>query len=123
MALRLFREMQALGFDRRALPYATLLSVAGSLPHIGIGKQINAQLNTLLLKAMPGLNDTGKALLGPFSEQVMAIQNIGSPVLVSENQVPLSELVICNHYMLIMHQTELINCPSSSVARTSLAHD
>jgi hypothetical protein len=45
--LQLFREMQALDFDRRALPYATLLSVAGSLPHIGIGKQINAQLVSL----------------------------------------------------------------------------
>jgi pentatricopeptide repeat protein len=47
MALQLFREMRALGFDRRALPYATLLSVAGSLPHIGIGKPINAQLASL----------------------------------------------------------------------------
>ncbi|KAF7027907.1 hypothetical protein CFC21_039899 [Triticum aestivum] len=44
--------------------------------------------NTLLLKAIPGLNDIGKALLGPVSEQVMVLQNIGSSVLVSENQLP-----------------------------------
>jgi len=42
----------------------------------------------LLLKAIPGLNDIGKALLGPVSEQVMILQNIGSSVLVSENQLP-----------------------------------
>nr|CAB3472606.1 unnamed protein product [Digitaria exilis] len=44
--------------------------------------------NTLLLKAIPGLNDIGKALLGPVSEQVMVLQNIGSSVLVSPNQLP-----------------------------------
>ncbi|KAF0933619.1 hypothetical protein E2562_018857 [Oryza meyeriana var. granulata] len=43
--------------------------------------------NTLLLRAIPGLNDMGKALLGPVSEQVMVLQNIGSSVLVSENQL------------------------------------
>jgi Zn-dependent protease with chaperone function len=43
--------------------------------------------NTLLLRAVPGLNDMGKALLGPVSEQVMVLQNIGSSVLVSENQL------------------------------------
>ncbi|KAM0918104.1 hypothetical protein ACQ4PT_009067 [Festuca glaucescens] len=51
--------------------------------------------NTLLLKAIPGLNDIGKALLGPVSEQVMVLQNIGSSVLVSENQLPeLHQLMI-----------------------------
>lgn len=51
--------------------------------------------NTLLLRAIPGLNDMGKALLGPVSEQVMVLQNIGTSVLVSENQLP--EL----HHLLI----------------------
>ncbi|KAL6626543.1 hypothetical protein ACP70R_030269 [Stipagrostis hirtigluma subsp. patula] len=44
--------------------------------------------NTLLLRAVPGLNDMGKALLGPVSEQVMVLQNIGTSVLVSPNQLP-----------------------------------
>ncbi|MFS8032269.1 putative peptidase M48, CAAX prenyl protease 1 [Helianthus anomalus] len=46
--------------------------------------------NTLLLKAIPGLNEIGKALLGSITEQVMVLENIGTSVLVSENQ--LSEL-------------------------------
>lgn len=33
---------------------------------------------------------TGKALLGAVSEQVMVLPNIGTSVLVSENQVHLS---------------------------------
>nr|XP_016438714.1 PREDICTED: protease HtpX homolog [Nicotiana tabacum] len=44
--------------------------------------------NTLLLRAIPGLNDIGKALLGSVSEQVMLLENIGTSVLVSENQLP-----------------------------------
>lgn len=76
--------------------------------------------NTLLLRAIPGLNDIGKALLGngmglletdflllyfihiyicsnlwfefmlntgTVSEQVMLLENIGTSVLVTENQV------------------------------------
>ncbi|KAJ0433229.1 putative CAAX prenyl protease 1 [Helianthus annuus] len=46
--------------------------------------------NTLLLKAIPGLNEIGKALLWSITEQVMVLENIGTSVLVSENQ--LSEL-------------------------------
>nr|XP_043606406.1 protease HtpX homolog [Erigeron canadensis] len=46
--------------------------------------------NTLLLRAIPGLNEIGKALLGTIAEQVMVLENIGTSVLVSENQ--LSEL-------------------------------
>ncbi|PWA98650.1 peptidase family M48 family protein [Artemisia annua] len=46
--------------------------------------------NTLLLRAIPGLNEIGKALLGSIAEQVMVLENIGTSVLVSENQ--LSEL-------------------------------
>ncbi|KAM7506496.1 hypothetical protein LguiA_016949 [Lonicera macranthoides] len=46
--------------------------------------------NTLILRAIPGLNEIGKALLGTIGEQVMVLENIGTSVLVSENQ--LSEL-------------------------------
>ncbi|XP_006356020.1 uncharacterized protein [Solanum tuberosum] len=51
--------------------------------------------NTLLLRAIPGLNDIGKALLGTVSEQIMLLENIGTSVLVSENQLP--EL----HYLVV----------------------
>lgn len=44
--------------------------------------------NTLLLRAVPGLNDIGKALLGTVTEQVMLLENIGTSVLVTENQLP-----------------------------------
>lgn len=44
--------------------------------------------NTLLLRAIPGLNEIGKALLGTITEQVMVLENIGTSVLVSENQLP-----------------------------------
>ncbi|KAF8724022.1 hypothetical protein HU200_021029 [Digitaria exilis] len=65
MVLQLFRKMQKIGFDRRTLPYASLLSVAGSLPHIGIGKQIQAQLVVL------GLTSeylVGNALIDMYSK-------------------------------------------------------
>ncbi|KAI5672208.1 hypothetical protein M9H77_12572 [Catharanthus roseus] len=44
--------------------------------------------NTLLLRAIPGLNDIGKALLGTVTEQVMLLENIGTSVRVNENQLP-----------------------------------
>ncbi|KAJ4729462.1 Peptidase family M48 family protein [Melia azedarach] len=44
--------------------------------------------NTLLLRAIPGLNDLGKALLGSMTEQIMLLENIGTSVLVSKNQLP-----------------------------------
>ncbi|ERN09949.1 uncharacterized protein LOC18438115 [Amborella trichopoda] len=44
--------------------------------------------NTSLLRAIPGLNELGKALLGPISEQVMILENIGTSVLVATNQLP-----------------------------------
>lgn len=51
--------------------------------------------NTLILKAIPGLNEIGKALLGTVSEQVMLLENIGTSVLVSKNQLPeLHELML-----------------------------
>ncbi|CAL4977209.1 unnamed protein product [Urochloa decumbens] len=58
--------------------------------------------NTLMLRAIPGLNDMGKALLGPVSEQVMVLQNIGSSVLVSPNQLP--EL-----HQLLVEAAKLLN--------------
>ncbi|TMW91233.1 hypothetical protein EJD97_014585 [Solanum chilense] len=51
--------------------------------------------NTLLLRAIPGLKDIGKALLGTVSEQIMLLENIGTSVLVSEDQLP--EL----HYLMV----------------------
>lgn len=43
--------------------------------------------NTALLRAVPGLNEFGKMLLGPVSEKVMLLENIGTSVLVTENQL------------------------------------
>lgn len=43
--------------------------------------------NTLILRAIPGLNDLAKVLLGTIAEQVMLLENIGTSVLVSENQL------------------------------------
>ncbi|XP_010248991.1 PREDICTED: uncharacterized protein LOC104591708 isoform X1 [Nelumbo nucifera] len=43
--------------------------------------------NTLLLRAIPGLNELGKVLLGTVTEQVMLLENIGTSVLVGENQL------------------------------------
>ncbi|KAF8390640.1 hypothetical protein HHK36_025167 [Tetracentron sinense] len=43
--------------------------------------------NTLLLRTIPGLNELGKAILGSIAEQVMLLENIGTSVLVAENQL------------------------------------
>lgn len=51
--------------------------------------------NTLILRAIPGLNELGKALLGTITEQVMLLENIGTSVLVSKNQlVDLHQLMV-----------------------------
>ncbi|PPS16500.1 hypothetical protein GOBAR_AA04094 [Gossypium barbadense] len=43
--------------------------------------------NTLILKAIPGLNELGRALLaGTVTEQIMLLENIGTSVLVSKDQ-------------------------------------
>ncbi|OAY78079.1 putative pentatricopeptide repeat-containing protein [Ananas comosus] len=42
--LDLFREMQLMGFDRKACPFASLLSVAGAVPSVQMGRQIHAQV-------------------------------------------------------------------------------
>lgn len=44
--------------------------------------------NTLMLRAIPGLNEVGKAVLGSVGEQVMLLENIGTSILVSQNQLP-----------------------------------
>ncbi|KAH7577194.1 hypothetical protein ACOSQ2_002006 [Xanthoceras sorbifolium] len=44
--------------------------------------------NTVLLRTIPGLTELGKALLGTVTEQIMLLENIGTSVLVSENQLP-----------------------------------
>ncbi|KAJ3708812.1 hypothetical protein LUZ61_012517 [Rhynchospora tenuis] len=43
--------------------------------------------NTLLFRAIPGLDELGKSLIGPVSEQIMLLQNIGTSVQVSKNQL------------------------------------
>ncbi|BBM98691.1 hypothetical protein MPTK1_1g15490 [Marchantia polymorpha subsp. ruderalis] len=43
--------------------------------------------NTTLLRAIPGLSEVGKFLLGSTAEQVMLLENIGTSVLVGENQL------------------------------------
>eukprot|EP00252_Welwitschia_mirabilis_P017591 TRINITY_DN3894_c0_g1_i1.p1 TRINITY_DN3894_c0_g1~~TRINITY_DN3894_c0_g1_i1.p1 ORF type:complete len:331 (-),score=43.16 TRINITY_DN3894_c0_g1_i1:104-1096(-) len=43
--------------------------------------------NTALLKSFPGLNEIGKMILGPIAEQVMLLENIGTSVRVTENQL------------------------------------
>ncbi|XP_030953581.1 uncharacterized protein LOC115976442 isoform X2 [Quercus lobata] len=58
--------------------------------------------NTLILRAIPGLNQLGKALLGTVAEQVMLLENIGTSVLVSKDQ--LSDL-----HRLMMEAAEVLN--------------
>ncbi|KAJ3683289.1 hypothetical protein LUZ60_013516 [Juncus effusus] len=58
--------------------------------------------NTLLLRAIPGLDEFGKALIGPVTEQIMLLQNIGTSVQVSENQ--LSDL-----YQLLQEAAKILN--------------
>ncbi|KAG8046230.1 hypothetical protein GUJ93_ZPchr0008g13736 [Zizania palustris] len=64
--LLMFREMQKLGFVRQALPYASILSLAGSLPHVQIGKQVHAQLILLGLASDEDL--LGNALIDMYSK-------------------------------------------------------
>ncbi|KAL6890561.1 hypothetical protein ACP4OV_008816 [Aristida adscensionis] len=63
--LQLFREMLSLGFDRRVLPYSSLLSAAGSLPDIKIGKQIHAHV---VLLGLASENLVGNALIDMYSK-------------------------------------------------------
>ncbi|XP_040936746.1 protease HtpX homolog isoform X3 [Gossypium hirsutum] len=45
--------------------------------------------NTLLLRAIPGLNEIGRAILaGTVTEQIMLLENIGTSILVSKDQLP-----------------------------------
>ncbi|KAH0984911.1 hypothetical protein GBA52_012088 [Prunus armeniaca] len=43
--------------------------------------------NTLILRVIPGLNELGKILLGSIAEQVMLLENIGTSLLVSKDQL------------------------------------
>ncbi|KAL9276969.1 hypothetical protein ACSQ67_025483 [Phaseolus vulgaris] len=63
------------------------------------------QQNTLILRAIPGLNELGKALLGTVAEQVMLLENIGTSVLVSKNQLP-------DLYHLMVEAAEILNVDS-----------
>lgn len=58
--------------------------------------------NTLLLRTIPGLNQVGKALLGTIAEQVMVLENIGTSVLVAENQLP-------SLHKLMVEAAEILN--------------
>eukprot|EP00897_Mesotaenium_endlicherianum_P007307 jgi/Mesen1/6604/ME000338S05773 len=44
--------------------------------------------NTALLRALPGLDDLARLLLGSVAEQVMAMENLGTSILVSPKQLP-----------------------------------
>lgn len=44
--------------------------------------------NTLIMRAIPGLNDIVKGVLGTIAERFMVLENMGNSVLVSENQLP-----------------------------------
>lgn len=56
----------------------------------------------MILRAIPGLSELGKVLLGTVTEQVMLLENIGTSILVSENQ--LSDL-----YQLIIEAAKVLN--------------
>ncbi|GAB2283960.1 Plastoglobule-localized metallopeptidase 48, chloroplastic [Dionaea muscipula] len=58
--------------------------------------------NTMILKTIPGLNELGKAILGSMAEQVMLLENIGTSVLVSNDQ--LSDL-----HQLLKEAAEILN--------------
>ncbi|KAK7848009.1 protease htpx like protein 2 [Quercus suber] len=58
--------------------------------------------NTLILRAIPGLKELGRALLGTVAEQVMLLENIGTSVLVSKDQ--LSDL-----HRLMIEAAEVLN--------------
>ncbi|XP_028771336.1 uncharacterized protein LOC114728785 isoform X2 [Neltuma alba] len=60
------------------------------------------QQNTVILRAIPGLNELGKALLGSVAEQIMLLENIGTSVLVSENQLP-------GLHQLMVEAAEILN--------------
>ncbi|KAK9090126.1 hypothetical protein Sjap_023303 [Stephania japonica] len=83
--------------------------------------------NTLLLRAIPGLNELGKAFLalvglnldiliadyyavlaGTISEQVMLLENIGTSILVAENQLPeLFKMMVESANILNIEQPDL----------------
>ncbi|XP_023527537.1 uncharacterized protein LOC111790739 [Cucurbita pepo subsp. pepo] len=58
--------------------------------------------NTMILRAIPGLSELGKVLLGTVTEQVMLLENIGTSILLSENQ--LSEL-----HKLMIEAAQVLN--------------
>ncbi|XP_043706239.1 uncharacterized protein LOC122655917 isoform X3 [Telopea speciosissima] len=58
--------------------------------------------NTMLLRVIPGLDELVKSLLGTVAEQVMLLENIGTSVLVAQNQLP--EL-----HQLMVEAAEILN--------------
>lgn len=50
--LKLFREMQYCGFERKLFPFASLSSFAGASSHLGFGRQIHGQ--AIVAGAAPG---------------------------------------------------------------------
>ncbi|KAE9448977.1 hypothetical protein C3L33_19125, partial [Rhododendron williamsianum] len=44
--------------------------------------------NTLIMRAIPGLNELVKGVLGTVAETFMTLENMGTSVLVSEKQLP-----------------------------------
>ncbi|XP_022156498.1 uncharacterized protein LOC111023380 [Momordica charantia] len=58
--------------------------------------------NTMILRAIPGLSELGKVLLGTVTEQVMLLENIGTSILVSENQ-------LSNLHQLMIEAAKVLN--------------
>ncbi|KAJ4972577.1 hypothetical protein NE237_005751 [Protea cynaroides] len=58
--------------------------------------------NTMLLRAIPGLDEIIKAMLGTVAEQVMLLENIGTSVLVAKNQLP-------DLHQLMVEAAEILN--------------
>ncbi|CAI9111581.1 OLC1v1011838C1 [Oldenlandia corymbosa var. corymbosa] len=81
---------------RFRVSFSTLEAAASSLPEVFEFRNLDAddfrhpldRQNTLLLRAIPGLKDIGKALLGTVAEQVMLLENIATSILVTESQLP-----------------------------------
>ncbi|XP_057491085.1 plastoglobule-localized metallopeptidase 48, chloroplastic-like isoform X2 [Actinidia eriantha] len=73
--------------------------------------------NTRILRAIPWLNELGKALLGTVAEQVMLLENIGTSVLVSKNQLP-------GLHQLMVEAAEILNieAPDLYVRQSAVAN-
>lgn len=61
--------------------------------------------NTALMRAVPGLNELGRMLLGPVQEQILVLENLGSGIHVTQNQLPAL-------HSLMLQAAELLQMPA-----------